>query len=547
MLITRKDVGSQGIGLCALRGECQNMATIQVKQLSFTYPGSFAPVFSGLDFAMDSSWRLGLVGRNGRGKTTLLKLLSGHLQGRGQVLSSTAFDLFPPEAAEDQSALRALRQAVGPFDVWEKEMARLLALGDEDSLQRWGELEHAYSAADGYIIDALIARESDKMGIDPLTLGRDFNSFSPGERTRLLLAAFFLRKNRFLLIDEPTNHLDLPGRRIAGDFLAGKQGFLLVSHDRAFLDRSVDHIMALQRNSVLIEAGNYSSYRQNKGLRDDFEQEENERLSKDIKRLTISGQEKAAWSDKIEAGKIGSHEADRGYVGARSAAMMKRSLAIRHRIDKHLQEKESLLKDIEFNAPVSLQPLKHPARVLLKAIDLGFAYDDRNLISHLNLQLSQGQRLAITGRNGSGKSTLLKLLGGTLTPTCGSISHPRDLIISVLPQEAGDFIGTPYDLARKLQLPADHFLMLLRKFDFPREAFERDVRGFSLGQQKKLLLAASMARQAHLYLWDEPLNYIDLESREQIEEMLAGTSATLVFIEHDEHFLHRVATDTLAL
>lgn len=523
------------------------MATIQVKQLSFTYPGSFVPVFSGLDFAMDSSWRLGLVGRNGRGKTTLLKLLSGHLQGHGQVLSSTAFDLFPPEVAEDQSALRALRQAVGPIDEWEKEMARLLALGDEVSLQRWGELEHAYSAADGYVIDALIARESDKMGVDPLTLGRAFNSFSPGERTRLLLAALFLRKNHFLLIDEPTNHLDLLGRRIAGDYLAGKQGFLLVSHDRAFLDRSVDHIMALQRNSVRIEVGNYSSYRQNKSLRDDFELEENERLNKDIKRLTISGHEKAAWSDKIEAGKIGSHEADRGYIGARSAAMMKRSLAIRHRIDRHLQEKEGLLKEIEFNAPVSLQPLKHPSRVLLKAIDLGFAYGEQNLISHLNLQLSQGQRLAITGRNGAGKSTLLKLLCGILAPTCGSISRPRDLIISILPQETGDLSGTPYDLARQLQLPTDHFLMLLRKFDFPREAFLRDVRGFSQGQQKKLLLAASMARQAHLYLWDEPLNFIDLESREQIEEMLADTTATLVFIEHDEHFLHRVATDTLAL
>ncbi len=523
------------------------MAAIQVRQLSFTYPGSFAPVFSGLDFTMDSSWRLGLVGRNGRGKTTLLKLLSGQLQGQGQVLSGTAFDLFPPETDENQSALRALRQAVGPFDIMEQEMARLLSLGDEASLQRWGELEHAYSAADGYIIDALIARESDKMGIDPLVLGRDFGSFSPGERTRLLLAALFLRKNRFLLIDEPTNHLDLPGRRIAGDYLAGKQGFLLVSHDRAFLDRSVDHIMALQRNSVRIEAGNYSSYRQNKSLRDDFEQEENARLNKDIKRLTISGHEKAAWSDKIEAGKIGGHEADRGYIGARSAAMMKRSLAIRHRIDKRVHEKEGLLKDIEFNAPLSLQALKHPARVLLKAVDLGFAYGDRNLISHLNLQLAQGQRLAITGRNGAGKSTLLKLLGGTLTPTCGSILRPGDLIISVLPQETFGFNGTPVDLAGRLHLPLDHFLMLLRKFDFPREAFLRDVRGFSLGQQKKLLLAASMAKQAHLYLWDEPLNYIDLESREQIEGMLTDTTATLVFIEHDEHFLRRVATDTLAL
>ncbi len=547
MLINAEDDEKAKGQACRLATGVINTASIQVRQLSFTYPGSFTPVFNSLSFNMDTSWRLGLVGRNGRGKTTLLKLLAGRLTGQGQLLSSVQFDLFPPEVNEGQSALRAMREAAGSFDQRAEEMARLIALGDSGSLLRWGELEQEFASADGYIIDTLIARETDKMGIDPGTLGRAFSSFSSGERTRLLLAALFLRKDRFLLIDEPTNHLDLQGRRIAGDYLAGKQGFLLASHDRAFLDRSTDHIMALQRNSVRIEAGNYSSYRKNKSLQDAFQFEENARLGRDIKRLTVSGREKADWSDRTEAGKIGSHEADRGYIGARSAAMMKRSLAIRHRIDQERLKKEGLLKDIELSAPVTLHPLRHPARVLLKAVDLGFGYGGRPLITGLNLQLTQGRRLALTGRNGAGKSTLLKLLGGILTPTSGSVSRPSDLAISILPQETGGLAGTPFELAQKLKLPADHFLMLLRKLDFPREAFMCDVRDFSLGQQKKVLLASSMAKPAHLYLWDEPLNYIDLESREQIEEMLAATSATIVFIEHDERFLEKVATDTLAL
>lgn len=525
------------------------MASIQVQGLHFTYPGSYAPVFSDVSFTMDTDWRLGLVGRNGRGKTTLIRLLAGELQGRGSILSgSIQFDRFPFEAGEGGTALDVLRDAVAPFARWEGEMARLLALGDTDSLRQWGEIEHRYSAQDGYVIDSLIEREAGLMGIEAAQLARPFDSFSPGERTRLLLSALFLRKNRFLLIDEPTNHLDMQGRDIVAQYLAGKRGFLLVSHDRAFLDRSVDHILARQKNSVRVEQGNYSTYRRNKQQQDDHERNQNERLQKDIRRLTESGREKAQWSDRVEATKIGQGVSDRGFVGAASARMMKRSLAIQQRIDRRIEEKESLLKELERADPIHLQPLLHPARVLLTVRSMHFAYPDGPaLIQGLSLTVAQGQRLALTGGNGAGKSTLLKLLAGQLTPQAGGISRPQDLVISTLPQETGSLVGTPRALAGQWGLPTDHFFTLLRKFDFPREAFERDARGFSLGQQKKLLLAASMALPAHLYLWDEPLNYIDLESREQIEDMLTDTQATMVFVEHDRHFVEQVATDVLAL
>lgn len=523
------------------------MATIQVNHLSFTYPGSYAPVFTDLNFSMDSAWRLGLVGRNGRGKTTLIRLLAGQLQGSGQILSSVQFDLFPFQVDEQGSARRVLRAAVAPFDRWEAEMAQLLREGGEQALQRWGEIEQEYSRLDGYQIDQLIDRECGKLGIPWEELRRPYLSFSPGERTRMMLAALFLRKNRFLLIDEPTNHLDMAGRALAGDYLQGKQGFLLVSHDRDFLDRSVDHIMALQKNSVVIEQGSYSSYRRNKLQQDAWERERNERLSRDIKRLTRSSREKAAWSDKIEASKIGDHVFDRGFVGAQAARMMKRSLAIQRRIDQQIEEKEGLLKELEYTAEISLNALRHPARVLRRLEGLCFRYGDQPLIENLNLQIERGERIAIQGGNGSGKSTLLKLLAGLLTPTQGRIQGPTDLVLSYLPQEFSQAHGTPYQIAEREGLPRERFLMMLRKFDFPREAFERDARLFSMGQQRKLLLSAAMTRAAHLFIWDEPLNYIDLESREQIEDMLRDTDATLVFVEHDRRFAEAVATRVIEL
>ena len=524
------------------------MASIQVQHLHFTYPGSFVPVFEDVSFVVDTDWRLGLVGRNGRGKTTLIRLLTGELIGRGSIHASTAFERFPFEVDQDRDALTVLREAVAPFDAWEKEMTRLLRLGGEDSLARWGELEHQYSAQDGYVINALIAREADKMGVDPEQLSRPFLSFSPGERTRLKLAALFLRKHRFLLIDEPTNHLDMQGRAIVSRYLAQKSGFLLVSHDRAFLDGAVDHILALQKNSIVIQQGNYSSYRENKQQQDAYEREKNERLKKDIRRLTESSREKADWSHKIEATKIGQGVGDRGYVGHQAARMMKRSLSIQARIQRSVEEKEGLLKELEYTAPISLHPLRHAARTLMTLHDLSFGYDvHKPLVSGLTLALKQGERVAIVGANGAGKSTLLKLLQGTLTPTAGSITGPQDLVVSTLPQELLKVSGTPWEVARRQGLETDYFFTLLRKFDFPREAFDRDASGFSMGQRKKLLLAASMAQPAHLYLWDEPLNYIDLESREQIEDMLLDTPASMVFVEHDRRFVDRVATRQLRL
>lgn len=521
------------------------MSVIQVSNLSFSYPGSYTPVFEGLDFTFDSRWRLGLVGRNGRGKTTLLKLLSGALQGSGRMVSNLQFDYFPFPVDESLPALACMKQAVAPFEQWEREMDELIRQGSEQALLRWGELQQQYALSDGYIIEDLLKAEADKMRVDPGELNRPLNSFSPGQRTRLLLAAMFLRKNRFLLIDEPTNHLDAPGRQAAANYLRGKQGFILVSHDRWFLDQTVDHIAALEKTALRIEQGNYSSYRENKALRDAFEIEQNQKLKTEINRLQQTAMEKAAWSNAVENTKIGNGPTDRGRIGHLAAKAMKRSLTIQTRIDRKIEEKQGLLKDLEYASALSLHPLTHPAKVLWRLHQASAGYDGRPVFEGLTLELQQGMHLNVTGPNGAGKSTFLKLITGELPLLGGQMTRASGLIISQMPQQAQDLAGTPQNLARREGLDESYFLMLLRKLDFPREAFERDMSGYSMGQRKKVLLAAAMAKPAHVYIWDEPLNYLDLESREQVEEMLAQCPATLIFVEHDQRFVERVASHIL--
>jgi len=523
------------------------MSIIQIRNLSYTYPGAYTPVFSGLDFTMDSTWRLGLVGRNGRGKTTLIRLLLGEVSGSGQIISSVSFDSFPYACTGSESALTNMRRAIGPLDEWEAEMERLIADGSETAIAKWGEIEAEYRRADGYSINELLGREASKLGIDPGQLSRPFASFSPGEQTRLQLAALFLRKDSFLLIDEPTNHLDMPGRELVSQYLQGKQGFLLVSHDRAFLDKAVDHIAALEKTGMRIEQGNYSAYRENKRLRDDFEIAKNARLEGEIKRLRQTAREKAEWSDKVEATKIGSGPTDRGRIGHLAAKAMKRSLSIRTRIDREIEEKEGLLKDIEYASPLRLRPLDPQGEYCMRLIDVSAGYDGRAVLSGLTLDIRPGERIAVVGPNGAGKSTLLRLILGEIKPMSGSVSRAGGLIVSYMPQLPPMPDKTPLQIAKDEGLQPDFLLMLLRKLDLPRESFERSVRSFSLGQQKKVLLAASMARSAHLYIWDEPLNYMDAESREQIEQMALSSGAAMLLVEHDRAFVENVATQTVRL
>lgn len=523
------------------------MAVIQIQDYFFAYNGNITPVFEGLNFHMDSSWRLGLVGRNGRGKTTLLRLLAGQLKGHGQIISSLPFDLFPYEVDLDRPAGEALIDALAPYTQWETQMRDLLSQSTPEAIRQYGEIEHQYSLLDGYVIRDYLAREAAMLGVPPENLDRPLSTFSPGEQTRLKLAALFLRKGHFLLIDEPTNHLDTAGRALVADYLKTKSGFLAVSHDRDLLDTVCTHILALEKQGARVVAGNYSTYRKNKRNQDELEREQNERIKADIRRLKQSAREKSDWSDRVEATKIGQGPCDRGFIGHKAAKMMKRSKAIETRIARQIKEQEALLLNVEQAAPLKLQPLPPIGPVVMRFDKVDFGYGDKPLIQQLDLMIKPGERLALTGQNGSGKTTLLKLMKGDLTPTTGNIWQPRGLILSYLPQTSAHLSGTPRELAVQTGLDLTLFLTLLRKFDFAHELFDRDIRGFSLGQRKKVLLATTLSQQAHLYLWDEPLNDIDPESREQIEDMLADTGATMVFIEHERAFLDKVKTRELTL
>ena len=530
------------------------MSQIKIEHLHYTYENGFEPVFRDVSLTLDTDWRLGLVGRNGRGKTTLLRLLAGELDSAGAIRAAVRFSYFPfplPPGAQAQDALSVAREAVAPFAAMERRMEQLLARGDEAALAEYGELEARYAALDGYTIDALLTREAARLGVGEAALSRPFSTLSGGERVKLLLAALFLRKNNFLLIDEPTNHLDLQGRALLGRYLAGKRGFLLVSHDRALLDAAVDHVLSINRADLELQQGNYSSWKENRDRRDAWELARDERLRGEIRRMEEAAARSADWGRAVEASKYDTRNSglrvDRGYIGAKAARMMQSAKNLQNRQARALEEKRSLLQNLEEEAPLKISALAPARRQLLRAEGLTVGYGARPLFAPLDFVLEQGQRLALTGPNGSGKTTLLRLLAGQQVCHGGLLWRQNGLSVPVVPQDTGGLRGPLRDWPRDNGLDPPLFFAILRKLGFERSQFELDAERCSEGQKKKLLLAASLARPAHLYLWDEPLNYLDVASREQIEELLLAGRASMIFVEHDVRFVERVATGKITL
>lgn len=495
------------------------MARIQISHLTFGYDGSPDLVFDDVSFQIDTDWKLGLVGRNGRGKTTLLRLLSGQLPSNGAISSPVAFDYFPfPIPDENQTPLELASQMDTEGETW-----RFL-------------------------------REISQLDISDEVLFRPFSTLSGCERAKTLLALCFAKDHHFLLIDEPTNHLDLAGREIVSRFLASKKGFILVSHDRAFLDGCVDHILSINKTNLDIQKGNFSSWEENKRRQDQFELDENARLRREIAGLKAAARQAGLWADKVESTKIGLRpfEQDkdknfRAYTGEKSRRMQKRRKNLERRMEKEIEAKSALLKNVEQAEELKLFPLSHSNGVIIQAQHIDLRYDPTHpLLPDLSFTVRNGDVLALTGKNGCGKSTVLRALAEEMVPFSGSLYRAGGTILSIVPQTA-TLAGSLRDFIQESAVDETLFKTILRKLDFSREMFEKDMAVYSAGQQKKVLIARSLCQQAHLYLWDEPLNYIDVLSRMQIEQLILQFRPTMVVIEHDKAFIQNVATEILAL
>lgn len=494
------------------------MAQISVNHLTFYYDGSYDNIFEDVSFQLDTDWKLGLVGRNGRGKTTLLQLLMGKYEYCGRIHADTGFTYFPPVILENEkkkNTMEVLEQLWPDYEFW------------------------------------MLCRELNLLGADTELLYRPFETLSNGEQTKVLLACLFAQENRFLLIDEPTNHLDMEARKAVRDYLGTKRGFILVSHDRLFLDSCIDHILVINKESICLEKGNFSSWQENKRRQDQYELAESSRLKKEIKRLSEAAGTAGRWADKTESEKIGgSPQKDRemrDYIGEKSRRMQQRRKNLERRQQREIAEKKQLLKNVETADQLKLIPQKHNKEVLLRAEKFSVYYGEKKVTDDMTFTVKTGDRLILQGRNGCGKSSVLKKILGEEIQTQGLLELAGGLKLSYVSQDASYLKGSLTAFIREQGIDETRMKALLYKLCFDRSQFDKNMEEYSSGQKKKVLIAKSLCEQAHLYIWDEPLNYIDIFSRMQIEELIKQFQPTMLLAEHDEFFVKTVGTKFLSL
>ena len=488
------------------------MSLIQVSNLTFAYDGSYENIFENASFQIDTNWRLGFTGRNGRGKTTFLNLLLGKYEYQGSISASVSFSYFPYHVADKTIfAIDVVEEIYPEYQYWQ------------------------------------LTREMNALQLDEDVLYRPFETLSNGEQTKLMLAVLFLKENNFLLIDEPTNHLDIQGRELVSRYLNSKKGFILVSHDRAFLDGCVDHILSINKANIEVCRGNFSTWYENKQRQDAFEQAENDKLKREIRRLEETARQKADWSDRVEATKIGFGPCDRGYIGHKAEKMMTRSKAIERRQQAAIEEKSKLLKNIERSDSLKIFQTPFHTKRLVSLRDVAICYGHAPVCEGITFEIQQGDRIALQGANGSGKSSIIKLICGEDIPYTGEMRIGNGLSISYVSQDTSELRGKLTDFARDSGIDESLFLALLAKLDVPKRQMEKDMSSLSAGQKKKVLLARSICQPTHLHIWDEPMNYIDVISRMQIEELLLHFKPTILFVEHDKVFCDNIATKVVQL
>ena len=505
-----------------LRGDF--MSNIRISNLSFRYDDSSENIFNNLNLNLDSTWKLGLVGRNGRGKTTFLNLLRGKLHGLGDIQTRLNFSYYPIKIADPANITLYELQKQANFEEWE------------------------------------LDRELNLMNVNPDLLWQPFNTLSGGEQTKVLLALSFTNKDSFALIDEPTNYLDEDSRQEISNYLGKhEKGYIVVSHDRDFLNQVTDHILAIENTEIHLYQGNFATYEDTKQKRDEFNRERNQKLKGEINELHQQKEQFYHWAQKVEARKnIGrkyQHVLNRrtrlnkGAIGHAAAKMMKKSINARDRMDHKIQAKQGLMTNIEDIPELSMNFKANYHSTLLEIQHLDLQIDGKSLFKGLNLGVKNHGVVSLEGRNGSGKSTFLKMLLDK-APTVkyqGKYELADGLSISYLPQDFTEYKGTLHNFAYEHKISYEELLNNLKKMGFPRASFATPIEEMSMGQQKRVALAKSLVEPADLYLWDEPANYLDVFNQDQLIELLKKIKPAMLLIEHDEYFIEQVADQRVRL
>ncbi len=516
------------------------MLEISISNVQKNY--GFKSVLDGFNLDIMSGEKIGLIGPNGCGKTTLFKLITKEEDvdsGNISIRKGTNVRLLSqmPPIVDDNCTVKDIltRDFKIIFDIEKcmKELEKKMAVANleqvEDILEKYGKLQNRFMALNGYTIDSKISELCNKFKIGEDMLNRRFNTLSGGEKTIVNLASIMLSNPDILLLDEPTNNLDIDTLEWLETYLKNYSGtIVLCSHDRYFLDKVVSKIVSIERGKSEIFHGNYTYYLKENERRilSEFEQyKDQQKMVEAMKRKIKQLQ---------EFGKL-------AYPGGES--FFKRAASIQKRLDRlELLDKPETVKEI----PLNFQMNDRSGKQVLVVRDFNLSIADRKLLNQISFDITFKDKVCLMGKNGSGKSTLIKYIMNMYANNLEdqNIKIGSNVFIGYIPQTITfeDENATILDIARKSYYGSETQLRSsLAKFMFNGENVFKKVGTLSGGEKVRLKLFELMQKNVNLLIMDEPTNHIDITTQEVLEEALKDYLGTILFISHDRYFINKIA------
>ncbi|MBE6028773.1 MAG: ABC-F family ATP-binding cassette domain-containing protein [Clostridiales bacterium] len=510
------------------------MIVISANNLTKEYDGSNL-VLDKVSFAVNKGERIGIIGINGAGKTTLLRMLTGQLPHDGGdffVSSDLRIGYLEQDGGFDSenTVIEEVNKVFEHFPVMEKEMERLL---EEQALDAYEALRERYERMGGYMYQSEIRGILTSMAFDESTYNMKISTLSGGEKTRLALAILLLEKPDILFLDEPTNHLDIGTLKWLEQYLKGYRGtIMIVSHDRYFLNETVNRIFEIERGRLSIYEGNYEFYAAERRNRREVElrhyekqQKEIERQEEMIRRFKQRGTEKLA----------------------KRAASREKRLEAMELMDRPDQGHGKLRLNFRQNF--------QSGKDVLQADDLsksfGYGLNRVELFRNVSIDVKRGERICIVGDNGIGKTTLIRMLMGDLVSTTGHIRVGHNVQFGYYDQ-GQQLLNDSNTVIEELQ-DAYHLYSegelrnILGRFLFRGEVVFQEIGDLSGGERARLSLLKLMMSGANTLVLDEPTNHLDIESKEVFEEALLEFPGTCLIVSHDRYFLNRIPTRIMEL
>ncbi|RCW49139.1 ribosomal protection-like ABC-F family protein [Paenibacillus prosopidis] len=528
---------------------------VKVKNVNKEWDG--VKLFEQVTFEVKEGERLALFGRNGVGKTTLLQGLTGRLPFDGgdiqRLLPIEEWGWLDQQAQMDSSLtlLEFVQAGTAELFCLKRELADLtLRMQEQETgekmLNRYSELFERYAQLDGYSWEIKAERCLRKLNFDSKVWNVPFSQLSGGQKTKAQLASLMVREPKLVVLDEPTNHLDSAALDWLEQWVKAYPGTVVyVSHDRTFIDRTATTILELERNGCRRYPGGYTEYRAQKELELRTQEALYKKQEQEREKLLESIRMYSEWFQQAHKA-AGQHD----FLRSKSKKNVSRMHAKESAIERLDRDKVQKPRE-EAQLRMQLDTDGFAAATLLRMEDVGFAYEDQvTLFSHLSFSVDRGDRIAVLGPNGAGKSTLLKLATGSLAPITGKVSiHPQTRI-GYFEQELGKLENEETILDSLLMLPGmtqSHARTILGCFLFPKEEVFKRIGDLSMGEKCRVAFLKLFFGKANLLVLDEPTNYLDVSTREKVEEALQHYPGAVLLVTHDRYLVRKGANRLLIM